>query len=54
LQEGSWGDEVVSVDTIDEAEELLSQTLQDGDVVLVKSSRDSGLLHLADRLVGKE
>lgn len=54
LQEGSWGEEVVSVDSIEEAEALLTETLQTGDVVLVKSSNGSGLWKLADKLVGKD
>lgn len=53
LQEGSWGDEVASVDTIEQAEELLAQTLVSGDVVLVKSSKGAGLSKLADKLVGE-
>lgn len=54
LQEGSWGDEVASVDTIEDAQALLDETLLPGDVVLVKSSNGSGLWKLADSLVGKE
>lgn len=54
LQEGSWGEEVVSVDTLEDAEALLEQTLNEGDVVLVKASQGSGLWKLADTLVGKE
>lgn len=54
LQEGSWGEEVASVETIEEAQALLDQTLTAGDLVLIKSSNGSGLWKLADRLVGKE
>lgn len=54
LQEGSWGEEVVSVDSIEEAHDLLDSTLEPGDLVLIKSSNGSGLWKLADRLVGKE
>ncbi|WP_435299878.1 UDP-N-acetylmuramoyl-tripeptide--D-alanyl-D-alanine ligase [Timonella sp. A28] len=53
MQEGSWGDEVVEVPTIEEAETFLTEYLTEGDVVLVKSSKGSGLWKLADRLVGK-
>jgi UDP-N-acetylmuramoyl-tripeptide--D-alanyl-D-alanine ligase len=38
----------------DAAHELLSRELRDGDVVLLKSSRDAGLRWLGDRLVGIE
>lgn len=54
LQEGSWGEEVVSVDSIEDAKALLDRTLTEGDVVLVKSSNGSGLWKLADSLVGKD
>jgi UDP-N-acetylmuramoyl-tripeptide--D-alanyl-D-alanine ligase len=50
--EGSWDGESVLVDTVDEAYDLLRQTLRDGDVVLVKSSKSAGLRHLGDRLAG--
>jgi UDP-N-acetylmuramoyl-tripeptide--D-alanyl-D-alanine ligase len=50
--EGSWDGESVLVDTVDEAYELLRETLRDGDVVLVKSSKSAGLRHLGDRLAG--
>lgn len=53
LQEGSWGDEVAVVDTIEEAAALLQEELRQGDVVLIKSSNGSGLWRLADQLVGK-
>lgn len=53
LQEGSWGDEVASVDTIEQAAALLEEELTAGDVVLLKSSNGSGLWRLADQLVGK-
>jgi len=38
----------------DAARELLEQVLRPGDVVLLKSSRDSGLRFLGDALVGEE
>lgn len=50
--EGSWGEEAVGVDTVDEARELLDATLRPGDVVLVKSSHGAGLWRLADHLTG--
>lgn len=53
LQEGSWGDEVASVDTVEQAAALLEEELTAGDVVLLKSSNGSGLWRLADQLVGK-
>lgn len=45
------GASTVRVGDVDEAFELLTQQLQDGDVVLFKSSRDSGLRYLGDRIV---
>lgn len=50
--EGSWDGESVLVDTAEEAFELLDGTLREGDVVLVKSSKSSGLRFLGDRLGG--
>ena len=50
--EGSWDGESVLVDTAEEAFELLAGTLREGDVVLVKSSKSSGLRFLGDRLGG--
>ncbi|MDN5789697.1 MAG: UDP-N-acetylmuramoyl-tripeptide--D-alanyl-D-alanine ligase [Micrococcales bacterium] len=41
------------VDSLDEAYDLLSERLRPGDVVLLKSSRDSGLRWLGDRLAGE-
>lgn len=52
-QEGSWGEEVVEVASVDEARALLEETLAPGDVVLIKASNGSGLWKLADELVGK-
>ena len=50
-QEGSWGQESAWVPDADAAHELLSRELRDGDVVLLKSSRDAGLRWLGDRLI---
>ncbi|WNM26228.1 UDP-N-acetylmuramoyl-tripeptide--D-alanyl-D-alanine ligase [Demequina capsici] len=51
VREGSWGDEAAYAATIDEAREMLDRILRPGDTVLLKSSRDSGLLKLADALL---
>ncbi|WP_029068833.1 UDP-N-acetylmuramoyl-tripeptide--D-alanyl-D-alanine ligase [Jonesia quinghaiensis] len=53
MQEGSWGDEVAEVATIDDARVYLQNALIPGDVVLVKASHGSGLWRLADELTGK-
>jgi len=50
--EGSWGEEVLAVDTVAQARELLEAALRPGDVVLVKSSHGAGLWRLADHLTG--
>ncbi|MEO6826243.1 MAG: UDP-N-acetylmuramoyl-tripeptide--D-alanyl-D-alanine ligase [Microbacteriaceae bacterium] len=50
INEGSWNGESVYVDTPDAAYELLSGTLQPGDLVLVKSSNSANLRFLGDRL----
>ncbi|PXA79615.1 UDP-N-acetylmuramoyl-tripeptide--D-alanyl-D-alanine ligase [Auritidibacter sp. NML120779] len=50
VMEGSWGDEVDHVADIDEAEQLLNQRLQPGDIVFIKGSNSTGLWKLADRL----
>jgi UDP-N-acetylmuramoyl-tripeptide--D-alanyl-D-alanine ligase len=49
--EGSWDGESEWVPDVDAALELLRADLRPGDVVLVKSSRDSGLRFLGERLV---
>lgn len=54
INEGSWGDESVFVDTVDQAFELLQNELEAGDIVLFKSSRDAGLRHLGDRVAHAE
>ena len=49
--EGSWGTEVQHVATIEEAEELLDDNLEPGDLVLVKASQAVGLWAVADHLL---
>lgn len=51
--EGSWGNESAFVATIDDALELLRAELRPGDLVLVKSSKASGLRRLADALLAE-
>jgi UDP-N-acetylmuramoyl-tripeptide--D-alanyl-D-alanine ligase len=51
VREGFSGD-VAFVATVEEAEAYLEGSLRPGDTVLVKSSHDSGLWRLADRLIG--
>ena len=51
VMEGSWGEESVHVPDLDSAYQLLQRELREGDVVLLKSSRDAGLRALGDRLV---
>jgi UDP-N-acetylmuramoyl-tripeptide--D-alanyl-D-alanine ligase len=48
--EGSWDGESRYAESMDEAEALLGELLQDGDTVLVKSSNAAGLRLLGDRL----
>lgn len=50
--EGSWDGESVLVASTDEAYDLLRDQLQQGDVVLVKSSNSAQLRFLGDRLAG--
>lgn len=50
VMEGSWGEESVLVADADAAFDLLQDELRNGDVVLLKSSRDAGLRWLGDRL----
>jgi UDP-N-acetylmuramoyl-tripeptide--D-alanyl-D-alanine ligase len=50
--EGSWDGESVLVHTPEEAYDLLSEDLGDGDVVLVKSSSAAGLRLFGDKLGG--
>ena len=48
---GMTADAVTTVDDIDAAHDVLVEQIEPGDVVLFKSSRDSGLRMLGDRLV---
>ena len=50
--EGSWDGESILVQTPDEAYDVLRDRLQEGDVVLVKSSKSAELRFLGDRLAG--
>ncbi len=50
INEGSWDGESVFFEDHDEALAYLSQTVQPGDTVLVKSSNAAGLQRLGDRL----
>jgi UDP-N-acetylmuramoyl-tripeptide--D-alanyl-D-alanine ligase len=49
--EGSWGDESVHVDDVEQAVALLRAELAPGDVVLVKASRSAGLERIAEALL---
>lgn len=51
-QEGSWGEESMAVDSVEQAIDVLTDELADGDVVLVKASRAIGLERVAQALVG--
>lgn len=48
--EGSWGQEAAWVETPEEAEQILHEQLEPGDIVLVKSSNGAGLRFLGDRV----
>jgi UDP-N-acetylmuramoyl-tripeptide--D-alanyl-D-alanine ligase len=50
VQEGSWGDECVFAETVEDAYDLLDAELEPGDLVLFKSSNSVGLRHLGDRI----
>ncbi len=50
VNEGSWGDECLFAETVDEAYEILRSELEPGDLVLFKSSNSIGLRHLGDRI----
>lgn len=50
--EGSWDGESVLVATMQEAYDLLRETIGAGDIVLVKSSKSANLRFLGDRLGG--
>lgn len=49
--EGSWGDESMTVDTVEQAIDVLQAQVQPGDVVLVKASRAVGLERVAQALL---
>ena len=49
--EGSFGGESEYLDTVEEALAVLERTVQPGDAVLLKSSRDAGLRRIAGPLV---
>jgi len=49
--EGSWGGESELVPGIDEALQILTEELAEGDVVLVKASRSAGLERVALQLI---
>lgn len=49
-REGSWGDEVLQVDDLENARLVLRGELRSGDVVLLKSSHGAGLWQLADEI----
>jgi len=50
INEGSWDGESAYVDTPDEAFDLVRNSVNPGDTVLVKSSNSAGLRFLGDRL----
>ncbi|WP_275003764.1 UDP-N-acetylmuramoyl-tripeptide--D-alanyl-D-alanine ligase [Promicromonospora iranensis] len=50
MQEGSWGSESIFVPDIAAARSMLDESLEPGDVVLVKSSLGAGLTELGDHL----
>ncbi|GAC1513003.1 MAG: hypothetical protein NVS1B16_04850 [Pseudarthrobacter sp.] len=50
VQEGSWGDECVFAETVEDAYSILDAELEPGDLVLFKSSNSVGLRHLGDRI----
>jgi UDP-N-acetylmuramoyl-tripeptide--D-alanyl-D-alanine ligase len=50
MQEGSWGSESIFVPDLDAARALLDESLEPGDVVLVKASHGANLAELGDHL----
>lgn len=50
MQEGSWGSESIFVPDLEAARSMLDESLEPGDVVLVKSSLGAGLAELGDHL----
>ncbi|NIZ93665.1 UDP-N-acetylmuramoyl-tripeptide--D-alanyl-D-alanine ligase [Kineococcus rubinsiae] len=51
VMEGSWGEEAAFAPDVDAALAVLREALRPGDVVLVKSSKGSGLARLAETLI---
>lgn len=51
--EGSWGDEALYVENDVQAEALLRENLEPGDIVLFKSSNGAGLRFLGDRIASE-
>nr|WP_205709305.1 UDP-N-acetylmuramoyl-tripeptide--D-alanyl-D-alanine ligase [Kineococcus siccus] len=51
VMEGSWGEEAAFAPDVDTALAVLHEALRPGDVVLVKSSKGSGLARLAEALL---
>ncbi|WP_129783277.1 UDP-N-acetylmuramoyl-tripeptide--D-alanyl-D-alanine ligase [Promicromonospora panici] len=50
MQEGSWGSESIFVPDLDTARAMLDESLEPGDVVLVKASHGANLAELGDHL----
>ena len=50
MQEGSWGSESIFVPDLDAARTMLDESLEPGDVVLVKASHGANLAELGDHL----
>ena len=50
VNEGSWGDECIFAEDVEEAYRILQSELEPGDLVLFKSSNSIGLRHLGDRI----
>jgi UDP-N-acetylmuramoyl-tripeptide--D-alanyl-D-alanine ligase len=50
MQEGSWGSESIFVPDLDSARAMLDESLEPGDVVLVKASHGANLAELGDHL----
>ncbi|MCQ1946582.1 MULTISPECIES: UDP-N-acetylmuramoyl-tripeptide--D-alanyl-D-alanine ligase [unclassified Arthrobacter] len=50
VMEGSWGEESTFVETAEEAERILAESLAPGDLVLFKSSNGAALRFLGDRI----
>ena len=50
VMEGSWGEESTFVETAEDAERILAESLAPGDIVLFKSSNGAALRFLGDRI----